>query len=138
MTEHHPTYFEARNVYQRLADVLPLVDRLCFVAKGGEVVSVGRVVREALREMFRLQQAEGWHPIGTAPKSTVGRAVAGSRFYPRYVLGWCPDCDEDIPQHVHVIWWEPGRGRNYKGAWRCEGDYDPRPTHWMSLPEAPR
>lgn len=56
MTEHHPTYWEARNVYQRLADILPLVDKLCFVAEHGEVVNMGRVVQDACEEMFRLKQ----------------------------------------------------------------------------------
>lgn len=55
MTEHHPTYFEARNVYQRLADLLPLVDKLCFVAEHGEVVYLRKIVNDAVGEMFRLR-----------------------------------------------------------------------------------
>lgn len=56
MTEHHPTYWEARNVYQRLVDLLPLVGELCFVAEHGEVVHLGKIVRDALAELSRLQR----------------------------------------------------------------------------------
>ena len=52
--ERHPTYFESRNPYQRLADVLPLVDKLSFMTEHGEAVNMGRVVRDALAEMHRL------------------------------------------------------------------------------------
>lgn len=56
MTEHPPTYFEARNVYQRLADLLPLVGELCFVAEHGEVVSLRRIVVDAATEIYRQQR----------------------------------------------------------------------------------
>jgi hypothetical protein len=71
-----------------------------------------------------------WHPIATAPKTSVEAMKAIP------ILGYCPG--EHSDDKVRVIWWEPRLGGT--GMW-----YDDRgikdivkPSHWMPLPPPPQ
>lgn len=118
--EHHPTYFESRNADQRLADVLVIVDKLCFVASHGEVVNIGEILRDAGLEMHRLRQAHEWQPIETSPRD-------GTLILIAWAAGRCTEVREALynnHSNEWATWWAGLAGRE--------------PTHWMPLPEAPR
>ena len=115
----------------------------CKKATGGNTTfidddaarAIYRCMAERDSALSQLAEARGenaWRPIESAPKTSDDFTSGALDF-----LAWCPDESARHGGDRRIVWWEPAMGRNGKGCWYCDADFEVHPTLWQPLPPLP-